>query len=78
MVRIHSPRPILLGPARRHRLQNVPETWVTEGRPLGVGFDNQQLMERERLVQSQEVSGSNYNALLPQKVGPTSSPQVAE
>jgi len=38
VVRIHSPRPILLGPARRHRLQNVPETWVTEGRPLGVRF----------------------------------------
>jgi len=29
MVQIHSPRPLLSGPARRHGLHNVPETWVT-------------------------------------------------
>jgi len=31
-------------------LQNVPETWVTAGRPLGVGFDFQAL-ETETVAQ---------------------------
>jgi hypothetical protein len=29
VVQIHSPRPIIYGPARRHGLHNVPDTWVT-------------------------------------------------
>src|SRR5215471_855607 len=42
------------------------ERWFKSTRP-DQSFCNQQLMERELLMQNQEVSGSNYNALPLQK-----------